>query len=191
MQKRIDKLFQLGCLYLLLSLVAVGAALAAAGGNALQGWGMDGTYQQQYGEGLYDEFKGTVEKFVEVTPLPGMAPGTAVVVENRDGESVTVHLGPKRFVDTGVIELAPGDKVKVMGVFTTIDEQPVFMANKIKKGEFYQAKFRRSSDGRPFWTMSAKELAGFTADFDPKEPDPEQEDRGDPDWGEKAPSDTP
>jgi len=48
--------------------------------------------------------------------------------------------------------------VKVKGVLAEIDEKEVFMASKIKKGDYFELKVRLSSDGTPFWTLTDEEL---------------------------------
>ena len=45
------------------------------------------------------------------------------------------------------------------GVWAEINDEDVFMASKIKKGDFFEFKARLSSDGTPLWTLSDEELA--------------------------------
>ena len=40
-----------------------------------------------------------------------------------------------------------------------IDGKDVFMASKIKKGDFFDLKVRLTKNGKPFWTMDPEELA--------------------------------
>lgn len=125
----------------------------------ITGWEKDSPYNQHYNLSEYDKFKGTVEDIKECVPLPGMAPGILVVVRDADEELVNVHLGPKSFVDVNTIGLKKGDEVKVKGVWAEIGEQDVFMASKIKKGEYVELKVRLTKDGTPFWTMTPEQLA--------------------------------
>ena len=106
-----------------------------------------------------DQFKGTVEDILELTPLPGMAKGVSLLIRDEGKEVVKVHLGPKDFVDLRTIALKKGDKVKVKGVWAEIDGQDVVMAAKIKKGETIELKLRLTKDGTPFWTMTPEEMA--------------------------------
>ena len=98
--------------------------------------------------------------FKKIIPLKGMATEVAPLVrdENSD-ETVTSHLGPSPFVNPNRISLRKGDKVKVKGVWAEIDGKEVFMASKVKKGDYYEYKVRLTKDGTPFWTMSPEELA--------------------------------
>ncbi|MCK8601061.1 hypothetical protein [Desulfoferrobacter suflitae] len=134
---------------------------------ATTGWEKGSAYQKLYKPQNYQAFKGTVTEIIEVTPISGMAPGAGLLVRTRKGTEIPVHLGPKAFVDVSVIGLKKGDKVKVMGVFAGLAKDKFFIASKVKKGEFVQVKLRRTSDGMPFWAMSVRELAEFTAEFGP------------------------
>ena len=128
--------------------------------SGIEGWEKDSAYNKYYNLDEWDNFKGEAVGFQKVTPLPGMSPGVALLVKDRDSnEVVTVHLGPSSFVNPNSISLRKGDRVNVKGVWAEIGGQEVFMAAKIKKGDDYEYKVRLTKDGTPFWTMSAEELA--------------------------------
>ena len=158
--------------------VSAPLAPAAEGAQAIEGWGKGAPYHKLYDPAKYTSFRGTVQAIIDVTPLPGMAPGTGLLVRTVKGKEVAVHLGPQSFVDVSVIGLKPGDKVKVMGAFATVGEKEIFIASKVKKGEFVQVKLRRTSDGVPFWVMTTAELAAFTAEFGPQPDDADVKDKG-------------
>jgi hypothetical protein len=140
-------------------ILAATASAAAGEQRNFPGWEKGGVYDKHYNVSEFDQFKGTVEDIVEVTPLPGMAPGVGLSVRDEGKELVKVHLGPKDFVDFKSTGLKKGDKVKVKGVWAEIGGQDVFMASKVKKGENVEVKFRRTKDGTPFWTLTPEELA--------------------------------
>ncbi|EGJ49190.1 hypothetical protein [Desulfocurvibacter africanus] len=151
---------------------AILAALVACGesetpqASGLTGWEQNGEYDQRYDPQELDRVKGSFQEIVELTPLDGMAPGIGVIMRDRaDDELVTVHLGPKAFVGKQLEEfgLTAGQKIKVTGVWAEFDGKDVFMASKIKKGEFQQVKVRRTSDGTPYWSMSPEQLAAERA----------------------------
>jgi hypothetical protein len=128
--------------------------------SGTNGWEIDSAYNKHYNLDEWDSFGGDVVGFQKITPLPGMSPGVAVLVKNPDSdEVVTVHLGPSSFVNPNSISLRKGDAVSVKGVWAEIGGQEVFMAAKVKKGDSYEYKVRLTKNGRPFWTMSAEELA--------------------------------
>ena len=123
------------------------------------GWETDSPYNRLYDASEMDRWKGVVEKTMEVVPLPGMAPGMALLIRDRGGDLITVHLGPLWFLESENIGFRKGDQVKVKGVWVEIAEQDVFVASKIKKGEHYEYKIRLTKDGTPFWTMTPEQLA--------------------------------
>ncbi len=133
-------------------------AAASAGPADYPGWERGGDYDSRYKVSEYDSFKGAVKKVEVVTPMPGMAPGVAVVVTDEEGTDVEVQLGPRGFVDEKATGFKAGDKVKVKGVWAEIGGKEVFLASKVKKGDLFQLKVRRTKDGMPFWAMTAGEL---------------------------------
>jgi hypothetical protein len=131
----------------------------ARGKQGMKGWELDGAYNKRYDLNEWDKWKGVVLSIKKVTPLPGMSPGIALIVRDRDDEIGTVHVAPKAYVDKNRMLIRKGDKVKIRGVWAEIDEKDVFMASKVKIGEDYEYKVRRTKDGKPFWAMGPEELA--------------------------------
>jgi hypothetical protein len=123
------------------------------------GWEKDAAYNKLYNVSELDDFKGVVDEVVVVTPMPGMAPGVGLRVVDQDKEMVEVHLGPKSFVKVDGLGLRKGDRVKVKGVWATLDGKDVFLASKVKKGDDFEIKMRRTKDGTPFWTLTPEELS--------------------------------
>lgn len=132
------------------------AALAEETG--IVGWEKNSTYNGHYNYKERDAIKGKVIKFKEVVPLPGMAPGTALIFA-EDGQEILVHLCPLAYADPEKTGIRKGIKTKIAGSWATIDGQDVFMAAKVKQGENFEFKVRLTKDGTPFWTMSPAELA--------------------------------
>jgi hypothetical protein len=148
-------------LVLLLGMYIFGlsAGLAEEKGTIV-GWEKDSAYNKLYDLDEWDSFKGRVVGFEKIIPLKGMSPGVALLVKDGDSDDViTVHLGPSPFVNPNSISLRKGEKVNVKGVWAEIDGKEVFMASKVKKGDYYEYKVRLTKDGTPFWTMSPEELA--------------------------------
>jgi hypothetical protein len=146
---------------LILAICALGPGVAYGGEKSgIEGWEIDSPYNKHYNLDEWDSFKGYMVGFKEITPLPGMSPGIALLIKDRDSdEIITVHLGPSSFVNPNSISLRKGEKVKVRGVWAEIGDQEIFMASKVKKGDYYEYKVRLTKDGTPFWTMSPEELA--------------------------------
>lgn len=122
------------------------------------GWEPGSPYNKFYKAAEMDSFKGTVEEIKEVVPLDGMSPGVAIVVRESKKETVLVHICPSWFIDTKNTGLKKGDRVKVRGVWAEINGKDVFLASKIKKGDYFSLKVRLTKDGTPFWTMSKEQL---------------------------------
>jgi hypothetical protein len=128
----------------------------------MQGWGVNDPYNKNYNIKEYEKFKGWVLKLMEVVPMPGMSPGTALLV--RDGsEEVEVQLCPTWYRKPNEIGVKPGDQIKVKGVWAYINGKDVFLASKIKKDpDIDVIKVRLTKDGTPFWTMTPEQLAKET-----------------------------
>lgn len=140
-------------------ILGIGISCATDKGS-LVGWEKDSAYNKLYDPSERESFKGYVEGFRIITPLPGMSPGVALLVRDRESnEIVTVHLGPRFFVHPNNIGVSRGEKVNVKGVWAEIGGKQVFIASKVKKGDYFAFKIRRTRDGTPYWTMSEEELA--------------------------------
>jgi hypothetical protein len=131
--------------------------VAAEGPKDMGGWEKDSPYNQLYDPRELDSFKGFVKKIFTVVPMPGMSPATAILVEEAEDNVNIVHLCPEWFAGPQDIGLRRGDRVNVKGVWAEIDGEFVFMAAKVKKGDYFEFKVRVTSDGTPFWTMSKEE----------------------------------
>ncbi|MFA9433737.1 MAG: hypothetical protein ACERKR_03585, partial [Deltaproteobacteria bacterium] len=84
--------------------------------------------------------------------------GVGLLVQSPKDGTVTVHLGPRSFIDVNKIWKIKGAEVKVRGVWAEIEDERVFIAYKVKSAKGV-LKLRRTSDGTPHWTMTPEELA--------------------------------
>lgn len=130
-----------------------------------KGWGIDDPYNKLYNPKEFEKIKAKVVKVTEVVPMAGMSPATALEVEEGSSR-ILAHLCPTWFAKPGDIGLRPGDRVVLKGCWAEINGKDVFMASKVKKGEFQEFKFRLSKDGTPFWTMTPEQLAKEQAEKD-------------------------
>ena len=143
---------------LMLFNVFSGELATARAEDGLKGWEAGSVYNTMYDPKERDSIKGRVVKFLEVTPLPGMAPGTAFILQESEEDKILVHVCPESFASAKDIGLKRGDKVKVKGSWVEIDGEDVFIAAKVKKGDHFEFKVRLTSDGTPFWTMTPEQL---------------------------------
>jgi hypothetical protein len=126
----------------------------------MKGWEIASPYNKHYKVSELDNFRATVVDVTKVVPMEGMSPATAITVKESDEDPpIMVHIGPAWFVEKDNLALKKGDRIKIRGVWAEIEDQDVFMAAKIKKGDFYEYKVRLTRDGTPFWTMSEEQLA--------------------------------
>ena len=125
----------------------------------MAGWEVDSPYNLLYDARELDSFKGHVKKIYTLVPMPGMAPATAIVVAESEEDLNVVHVCPEWFAGPGDIGIRRGDRVKVKGVWAEIDGEFVFMASKVKKGDYFEFKVRITKDGTPFWTLSPEDQA--------------------------------
>jgi hypothetical protein len=138
-------------------MLCLAADVTAEGPQDMGGWEKDAPYNQLYDSREMDSFKGIVKEIKTEVPMPGMAPATIILVEEAEDSVNIVHVCPEWFAGPQDIGVRRGDKVKVKGVWAEIDGDFVFMASKVKKGDFFEFKVRVTSDGTPFWTMTPEE----------------------------------
>ncbi len=132
----------------------------AADSNRQDGWEPGSAYNKNYDASETDYFRANVVKVTEIVPMPGMSAGVALMVkEAPDEEPIEVHVCPAWYIDKGGLGLKRGDRVKIRGVWAEINGKDVFLAAKIKKGNYFVLKVRLTKDGTPFWSMSEEELA--------------------------------
>ncbi len=143
---------------LMLFTVFPGKPSAAGAADGLKGWEVGSVYNNMYNPEERDSLKGRVVRFLEVTPLPGMDPGTAFILQESEDDKILVHLCPKAFASAKETGIRIGDTVKVKGSWVEIDGEDIYLAAKVKKGDHFEFKTRLTSDGTPFWTMSPEQL---------------------------------
>ena len=126
----------------------------------MAGWEIGSPYNKHYKVSELDNFRATVVDIIEVIPMEGMSPATAITVKESDEDApIVVHICPTWFSGKESLGLKKGDRLKIRGVWAEIEGRDVFLAAKIKKGDYYEFKVRLTRDGTPFWTMSEEQLA--------------------------------
>ena len=149
------------CLIFIISLffaISPGSKAYATTKDGYKGWEIGSPYNKLYDPKEREKLKGRVLKFKTVTPMPGMDPGIALVLEESKDEKILVHLCPKAYAKAKETGIKKGDKVKVKGSWVEIDGEDILVASKVKRGEHFQFKVRLTSDGTPFWTMTPEQL---------------------------------
>ena len=141
-----------------LSLTGIAGGAMSADNTGYNGWEVNSEYNKLYNPKERDSIKGHILKFVKVTPLKDMAPGTALILDEGGGDKVNVHICPVSFASAREIGLKRGEWVKIKGAWADIGDETVFLAAKIKKDEGVTFKVRLTGDGTPFWTMSPEQI---------------------------------
>jgi hypothetical protein len=158
------KKFQKLCvMFSILILSLFFSSLCTAQEKNMAGWGINDPYNLLYDVQEVDTVKAVIRDIMEITPLPGMAPGLGMEIEEKSGDRYLVHICPLAYKDAASIGLKKGDKINLRGCLVEIDGKEVIMAAKIKKDE-KSIKVRLTSDGKPFWAMSPEELKKELAD---------------------------
>ncbi len=140
-------------------LQAVSVSSMLAGDKDSKGWELGSEYNELYNPKERDSIKGTIVKFIKITPLPGMASGTGFILDEGGGDKVAIHVCPQAYASERETGLKRGEWVKIKGAWADIGDDTVFIAAKIKKDGGYSFKVRLTSDGTPFWTMPPEQLA--------------------------------
>lgn len=158
------KKFQKHCvMFSILILSLFFSSLCTAQEKNMAGWGINDPYNLLYDVQEVDTVKAVIRDIMEITPLPGMAPGLGMEIEEKSGDRYLVHICPLAYKDAASIGLKKGDKINLRGCLVEIEGKEIIMAAKIKKGE-KDIKVRLTSNGKPFWTMSPEELKKELAD---------------------------
>lgn len=123
--------------------------------NDLNGWGKSSNYNRKYNPKTFTEIKGEITKIEQFVHVRGMAPGIQIMVKTGT-DTVSVHLGPKWFMDkqNGQFKLVTGDKVEVKGSKVTIRRKPIIMAREITKGG--NTLQLRDEKGFPEWAGNGR-----------------------------------
>lgn len=153
-----------GSIVLMAAVFCVAIAFAADS-DEKKGWGVNDPYAKLYNPKELEKIKAKVLKVMEVMPMTGMSPATAMEV-HEGNSTILVHLCPTWFAKPADIGVKPGDTVTIRGAWAEINGKDVFLASKLKKGESQEFKLRLTKDGTPFWTMTPEQLAKERANKD-------------------------
>ena len=121
------------------------------------GWGLNDPYNTLYDVKEFEKMRAWVKKVKTVVPMPGMSPGVALDVYEGSAD-FEVHLAPVWYLKPGEVGIKQGDRIKIKGAWAEINGEDVFIASKIKKGDYWELKVRLTKSGKPFWTMTPDEL---------------------------------
>jgi hypothetical protein len=118
---------------------------ANAQGRRGQGKGMP-----QYDKSTEVNLRGTVEKVESQTGKWGWT-GTHLVVR-FEAETLTVHVGPSRYLVQEEFDFAVGDEIELTGSRVRVEEREILIAREIRKGD--KVLRLRNEQGIPVWSRS-------------------------------------
>jgi hypothetical protein len=127
-----------------------GADKAPAGAQGSGGWGSETVYGRLYDPAKEQTISGQVASIEIAAPLPGMAPGTQMLVRTDDGKSVRVHMGPEWYLERQEAALRENTRVQVTGSLVEVEGQPVLMAREVQFNG--QVLMLRDAQGLPMWS---------------------------------------
>jgi hypothetical protein len=141
----------------LIALGMISGTIGATEEFDMQGWGLNDPCNQHYDVRKFEKLRAWVIGFKEEPPMPGMSPGTIMIVRDG-GPPIDVHICPTWFAKPEEVGVKKGDRVKIKGCPAKVAGKNVFMASKIEKPNYFEFKVRLTKNGKPFWTMTPEEL---------------------------------
>jgi hypothetical protein len=114
-----------------------------------QGWGMGSEYNRMYDPKTVETITGEVAKVEEITPAKGMSSGIHLLVKMTSSETISVHLGPKWFLENQDTRIQENDQVVIKGSRVTFAGKPAVIAAEVKKGD--ELLRLRDENGYPVW----------------------------------------
>ena len=96
---------------------------------------------------------GTVESVEQIASPSGgrgrRGLGGTHITLKTSGETLQVHLGPTAFLNNKKVAIAKGDTLVVVGSRVTVDDERMFIAKEVKKGDTVWTL--RDAAGLPLW----------------------------------------
>ncbi len=113
------------------------------------GWGMGSPYGKMYDPKTVETIRGEIERLEMIVPVQGMSLGVYIVVKTDKGP-ISVHLGPRWYLENQDVKLKPGDAVEITGSRITFEGKPAIIAKEVKKGD--EVLNLRDENGYPVWS---------------------------------------
>jgi hypothetical protein len=113
------------------------------------GWGMGTKYQMMYNPATVGTLAGEVISVDKITPIKGMSYGVHLQLKTEK-ETISVHLGPGRYIERLDTKIEKGDKIEVKGSRVTMMGKPAIIAAEVKKGD--SVLKLRDESGIPVWS---------------------------------------
>ncbi len=118
-------------------------------------WTAESDYNKQFKADKVQTYQGTIVSVGEFEPGSDAEPGLRLRVRTDAQKMLTVHAGPRQYIQEQNISLNPGDKVSIQGAEAEIDDRPVVLASQIKVKQ--QTLNLRDQSGKPQWKLEQKQ----------------------------------
>ncbi|MEN6333183.1 MAG: PRC-barrel domain-containing protein [Phycisphaerales bacterium] len=112
-------------------------------------WTEGSEYESLYNPNAVRTIHGTIESIGTFRLEGTTVEGLRLRIKTDDGKTVTVHAGPRPYVDRQNIDLHYGDEVTVMGSPAKMGWRDFIVASQIKKGN--DTLDLRTKEGKPRW----------------------------------------
>ncbi len=121
----------------------------AGGWRNWGGWGPGSRYGRMYNQATVKTIAGQITKVEQISPMRGHGQGTVIVVRDKQGAEIPVHLGPAWYMQQIRLEPKVGDEVNVTGSVVQMQGQQVMLASNI---QWHNERIElRAANGQPLW----------------------------------------
>jgi len=144
------KLTVLATLIFSLILLSTNSLIAQSkmNGKKSGGWGTGNSYENKYDTKTVETIFGEVLSIEKMAPSKGMSAGVHLMVKTSK-EIISIHLGPKWFLDKQELDIVVKDKIEIKGSRIIYENHPAIIASEIIKGD--KILILRSENGIPVW----------------------------------------
>jgi hypothetical protein len=109
---------------------------------------MGAALKRMYDPKTVETISGEVISIEKTAPGKGTRGGIHLMVKT-DKETITVYLGPSRYIEDQDVKIAQKDKLDIKGSRIVYQEKPVLVASEVKKGD--KLLKLRDESGMPLW----------------------------------------
>ena len=113
------------------------------------GWSATSPYVRQFDTNSLVSLRGWVVRLESFRPGGGASPGLRAIVQSGS-DKVTVHLGPRWYLERQEMQLQPKDPVAIEGSRIPMGGSSVVIARTISMGE--RSLVLRDAEGTPTWS---------------------------------------
>jgi hypothetical protein len=105
--------------------------------------------ERNYDPKTVETIEGKVVSIEKTSPPKNQGYGVHLMLKT-DKETVSVHLGPVRYIDKQTPKIETDDTITVTGSRVTVDGKPAIIAAQVKKGN--ETLKLRDDNGVPVWS---------------------------------------